>query len=134
MVVIACFEEPYHLRQEKHAFSCNCKVCYRFYFSWQNNVIQRKYAMYISLDQVLYFPLFSIFHYKLLVTWQYLPGLWFVFQLADLRSVPYQAWHHSNARPLMPLNRRTVRTNVNVRKRVYYYILLVYWQFFDCFV
>lgn len=37
----------------------------------------------------------------------------------DLRKIPYQEWRYSNARPVMPLNHRTVRTNINFRKRVY---------------
>ncbi|XP_045204216.2 carbonic anhydrase-related protein 10-like [Mercenaria mercenaria] len=38
-------------------------------------------------------------------------------QMADLRETPYQEWIYSNARPVMPLNHRTVRTNINFRKR-----------------
>ncbi|XP_052283286.1 putative carbonic anhydrase-like protein 2 [Dreissena polymorpha] len=38
-------------------------------------------------------------------------------QLDDLRTVPYQEWRDSNARPIMPLNNRTIRTNINFRKR-----------------
>ena len=38
--------------------------------------------------------------------------------MEDLREIPYQEWMKSNARPVMPLNHRTVRTNINFRKRV----------------
>ncbi|WAQ99614.1 CAH10-like protein [Mya arenaria] len=39
-------------------------------------------------------------------------------QLTDLRRIPYQEWRDSNARPIMPLNRRTIRTNINFGKRL----------------
>ncbi|XP_052281119.1 putative carbonic anhydrase-like protein 1 [Dreissena polymorpha] len=38
-------------------------------------------------------------------------------QLNDLRNIPYQEWMDSNTRPVMPLNNRNVRTNINFRKR-----------------
>ncbi|XP_052792569.1 carbonic anhydrase-related protein 10-like [Mya arenaria] len=38
-------------------------------------------------------------------------------QMTDLRRIPYQEWRFSNARPLMPLNRRTIRTNINFRNQ-----------------
>ncbi|KAL4230275.1 Carbonic anhydrase-related protein 10 [Mactra antiquata] len=53
------------------------------------------------------------------VTWVILNKPIFIssHQLEDLRKTPYQEWRDSNARPVMPLNHRTVRTNINVKKR-----------------
>ena len=40
-------------------------------------------------------------------------------QMNALRTIPYQEWTGgSNTRPVMPLNHRTVRTNINVHKTV----------------